>query len=174
MINELVYWGLVIVTLLYVVLVEHQSLSTLALQRPRLREVPIAVLAAVVTLAGLTVLSEFLLPALHIQTSPTIEQLKAAPKWWLVISSIRAGVSEEILFRGYPIPRLHTWTGSRAISILLPLAIFSLVHVGPWNWAHAIFAVFGGAMFTALYLWRQNLWTNMLAHALVDLVAVLA
>jgi len=173
-INEILYWGLVVATLLYVVRVEQQPLSTLALRRPGLRELPIAVLAAIVVVAGLAALSNFVFPLLHLETSPTIEQVKAAPSWWLVLSSIRAGASEEILFRGYPIPRLQTWTGSRAISLLLPLAMFSLAHVGPWNWAHALFAVFGGAVFTALYVWRQNLWTNMLTHSLVDLVAVLA
>lgn len=171
--NELLYWGLVAATLLFVKGIERQPLSTLALSRPRLSEFPIALLAAIATLAGLLGISQFVLPALHLETAPTLERLQAAPRWWLVVSSIRAGVSEEILFRGYPIPRLLAITGNRALALVLPLAIFAVAHVGPWNWAHALYAAFGGMMFTALYLWRRNLWTNMLAHSLVDLVAVL-
>jgi membrane protease YdiL (CAAX protease family) len=171
--NELLYWSLVGATLLYVRLVERESLATLALRRPGLREFPIAVLAAVLTLAGFWVISQVLLPALHLEVGSTLERLQAAPTWWLVASSIRAGVSEEILFRGYPIPRLEAWTGSRAVALLLPLLVFTVAHVGPWNWTHALFAAFGGAVFTVLYVWRRNLWTNMLAHALVDLVAIL-
>jgi membrane protease YdiL (CAAX protease family) len=35
-------------------------------------------------------------------------------------------------------------------------------------------AGFGGLLFTLLYLWRRNLWVNIIAHAIVDGVAILA
>jgi membrane protease YdiL (CAAX protease family) len=89
------------------------------------------------------------------------------------ISVLRAGVSEEVLFRGYPIERLQEWSGSRALAAIVPLIAFTLAHVGPWGWSHLLVAAFGGAMLTVLYLWRRNLWASMLAHCLIDGVAVL-
>jgi len=90
----------------------------------------------------------------------------------LAISVVRAGVSEEVLFRGYPIERLLSLTGSRGVAALLPLALFALAHVGSWGWAHLIVAAFGGAMLTWLYFWKRNLWVNIVAHIVVDGVAL--
>jgi membrane protease YdiL (CAAX protease family) len=93
---------------------------------------------------------------------------------WLAISVVRAGVSEEVLFRGYPIERLRELSGSRALASLLPLLLFPLAHVGPWGWAHMLVAGIGGAALTLLYLWRRNVWANILAHCIVDGVAAFA
>ncbi len=133
----------------------------------------IGVAFARATIAGLAALYMAVIPALHLQTK-SLDTLTAAPTWWLFISLIRAGVSEEVLFRGYPIERLQELTGSRVIAASLPLALFALAHVGPWGWSHLLIAGFGGAMFTWLYFWRRCLWANILAHIIVDGVGLLA
>jgi membrane protease YdiL (CAAX protease family) len=101
-------------------------------------------------------------------------KLLSTPGWWLVISVVRAGVSEEVLFRGYPIERLQELTGSRTLAALLPLVLFALAHVGPWGWAHMLVGGIGGALLTLLYMWRRNLWANILAHCIVYGVAVIS
>lgn len=172
--NEAIYWALVAATLLYVVCVEKRPLASIGLRRPRIVDVLIGLAFAAAVIAGLAALYLVVLPALRLDETQAFDTLTSAPTWWLAISVVRAGVSEEVLFRGYPIERLKELTGSNAIAILLPLVLFSLAHVGPWGWTHLIVAAFGGAMFTLLYLWRRNLWVNILAHALVDGLALLA
>jgi membrane protease YdiL (CAAX protease family) len=51
--------------------------------------------------------------------------------------------------------------------------IFTLEHVGSWGWSHVLLAGFGGIMLTILYCWRRKLWVNIIAHFIVDGVAVL-
>jgi membrane protease YdiL (CAAX protease family) len=114
-----------------------------------------------------------ILPKLGLSEAQQIDQLTAAPGWWLAISVVRAGVSEEVLFRGYPIERLQELTGSRLPAFGLPLIAFTLAHVGPWGWTHLIVAGFGGAMLTGLYVWRRNLWVSICAHCLIDGAAFL-
>lgn len=172
--NEAIYWTLVAATLGYVMFVEKRPLTSIGWRRPEIRDVLIGVTFAIVTIAGLAAVYLLVLPLLHVDQTPALDTLAAAPAWWLAISVLRAGVSEEVLFRGYPIERLEEWTGNRGVAALLPLALFALAHVGPWGWAHLIVAGFGGAMFTWLYLWRRNLWVNILAHVLVDGIALLA
>jgi membrane protease YdiL (CAAX protease family) len=172
--NEAIYWLLVAATLAFVVLIEKRPLSSIGWRKPGIVDALIGVAFAVAIVAGLAALYLVILPALHLDETQAIDKLAAAPMWWLAISVVRAGVSEEVLFRGYPIERLKELTGSNAIAVVLPLVLFSLAHVGPWGWTHLIVAGFGGAMFTVLYVWRRNLWVNIVAHVLVDAVGVLA
>jgi membrane protease YdiL (CAAX protease family) len=172
--NEAIYWALVVATLAYVMLVERRPLSSMGWRRPGMVDLSIGVAFAVAIFAGLAALYLIVLPALHLDQTQAFDTLSAAPPWWLAISVVRAGVSEEVLFRGYPIERLRELTGSNAVAAMLPLALFALAHVGPWGWTHLIIAGFGGAMFTLLYFWRRNLWVNILAHILVDGVGIIA
>ena len=172
--NEAIYWTLVAATLGYVAFVEKRPLASIGWRRPKIRDLLIGLAFAITTIAGLAAVYLLVLPLLHVDQTPAFDTLTAAPAWWLAISVLRAGVSEEVLFRGYPIERLEEWTGNRVVAALLPLALFALAHVGPWGWAHIIVAGFGGAMFTWLYVWRRNLWVNIIAHVLVDGIGLLA
>jgi uncharacterized protein len=40
--------------------------------------------------------------------------------------------------------------------------------VGPWGWGHLLIAGFGGLTLTLLYVWRRNLWANIIAHFIAD------
>lgn len=172
--NEAIYWLLVVATLAYVALVEKRPLSSIGLRKLGVVDLFIGLAFAAGTVAGLAALYLVVLPALRLDEMHAFDTLAAAPTWWLAISVVRAGVSEEILFRGYPIERLKELTGSNTVSAIAPLVLFSLAHVGPWGWTHLIIAGFGGAMFTLLYSWRRNLWVNILAHVLVDGIGILA
>ena len=77
------------------------------------------------------------------------------------------------MFRGYAMERIEELTGSRAIAVLVSCAVFTLAHVSAWGWSHEIVVAAGGLAFSALYLWRRNLWANMVAHCVVDAVSVL-
>lgn len=171
--NEAIYWSLVVAVLAYVALVEKRSLSSIGLRKPKTVDLFIAVAFAAGIIAGLAALYLVVLPVFGLDQTQAFDTLAAAPAWWLAISVVRAGVSEEILFRGYPIERLKELTGSNAISAIVPLLLFSLAHVGPWGWTHLIIAGFGGAMFTLLYFWRHNLWINIIAHVMVDGIGLL-
>ena len=170
--NECIYWALVIFTLTYVLFVEKRPLSSIGFRLPRVRDFFLGIAVAVATVTGLGIMYLVVFPILHIDDGQSTEHLFAAPTWWLVISVVRAGVSEEILFRGYPIERLYELTGSRYIAAGVPLAVFSLAHVPSWGWTHVLVAAFGGAMLTALYVWRRNLWVNILAHCVIDGLAL--
>ena len=172
--NELIYWVLVAATLAYVVGVERMPLRSIGFRKPTVRDALAALAVAAATIAGLAVMYFVVFPALHISEDQQIDKLMSAPAWWLAISVVRAGVSEEVLFRGYPVERLQELSGNRFIAFIVPLVPFTLAHVGPWGWSHVLVAAFGGAMLAGLYMWRRNLWVSILAHCLIDGVAVLA
>jgi uncharacterized protein len=171
---EIIWWVAIAGLLLYVRLAEKRPLSSIGFRSPlRLPDILIAAGAGILILAGLAVIDFVLLPALHLDEQQAIARLIATPFWWRFISVIRAAVGEEVLFRGYAIERTAELTGSLRFASLLSWVIFTVDHVSNWGWSHVLIAGFGGLALTALYLWRRNLWINIIAHFLVDGVSVL-
>lgn len=83
---------------------------------------------------------------------------------------LRAGIVEELFYRGYAIERLQAVGLGRPAAIAFPLILFSIAH---WTggWANILIAFATGAVLTAFYLWRKDLVANMIGHFLVDFIA---
>jgi membrane protease YdiL (CAAX protease family) len=92
------------------------------------------------------------------------------PLWLITAIVFRAGVVEELFYRGYAIERLQMMGLGRFWSVAIPLVIFSLGH---WSGgaANILIAFAAGLILTGFYLWRRDLAANMIGHGLVDFVA---
>lgn len=91
------------------------------------------------------------------------------PLWVTAIVIARAAISEEIFYRGYAIERLTRLTGSPALAVLLPLAIFTLAHY-PQGAAMMVLVFGGGVALSAFYLWRRDTLANIVAHFVINAV----
>lgn len=167
--HEVFWWCAVLVMLGYVTVVEHRRLPSIGLRRPRVLDLALAVVVGILMVAGIIAIYSIVFPALHLKMNTGVmNSLLATPFWYRFLLVTRAAVSEEILFRGYPIERLLELTKSRTIAAVLPWAAFTYAHLGGWGWAQLIVAGYGGVLLTILYFWRRNLWANMLAHWVAD------
>lgn len=94
---------------------------------------------------------------------------KDIPIWVLFIMVVRAGIAEEVFYRGYAIERIKAWTGSTGIAVAVPLIIFSLGHFrqGPGG---ILISFVAGGILTATYLWKKDLLANIIAHFMVDFI----
>ena len=92
------------------------------------------------------------------------------PLWLITLIVFRAGVVEELFYRGYAIERLQMVGLGRFWSVTIPLLVFSLGH---WSGgaANILIALAAGIILTGFYLWRRDLVANMIGHGLVDFVA---
>jgi membrane protease YdiL (CAAX protease family) len=98
----------------------------------------------------------------------------SASAWLLLLTVLTASVTEELLFRAYPIERLARLTGKRWPGALLSLAAFVAIHLQGWNLGHVLGVVLPlGAVMTGLYLWRRNLIFMIITHLVLDLPIVL-
>lgn len=82
------------------------------------------------------------------------------------VLSITAGVTEEIIFRGYAITRLREIGWGRAAWIV-PGAVFTALHLYQGVLALAVIGVVT-AILTWLYWTRASIWPAVVAHALYD------
>jgi len=85
------------------------------------------------------------------------------------LTVMRAGISEEVLYRGYAIERLQSLTGSKWIAVAISLPLFAAFHFRQ-GIAGVVLAFVLGAILTAFYLWKRDLLTNMVGHFLVDFI----
>jgi membrane protease YdiL (CAAX protease family) len=101
---------------------------------------------------------------------PGSSAFEKLPLWLITAIVLRAGVVEELFYRGYAIERLRLIGLGRFWSVAIPLVIFSLGH---WSGgaANILIAFTAGLILTGFYLWRRDLVANMIGHGLVDFVA---
>jgi membrane protease YdiL (CAAX protease family) len=106
----------------------------------------------------------------HYGHSENAEAFGRLPVWLLSVICVRAGVAEELFFRGYAIERLEAFGLNRYLAAGIPLVIFGFGH---WTggWANIVIAFALGAVLAAFYLWRRDLAANIIGHFLVDFVA---
>lgn len=91
------------------------------------------------------------------------------PTWLLSLIVLRAGVVEELCYRGYAIERLHALGLPRGLAAGVPLFIFAIGH---WTggWANIVIALVLGGMLALFFIWRRDLVANMIGHWFVDFV----
>ena len=169
-----VLWGLAFGVLFFTQSVEKLPLTTIGWK-------PLSwkwILAAI----GLGVLLSLFVPVLTLLVNAifppsdtgTITQITSNFSWWiLLLSVLTAGITEEILFRGYSLERLREITGNKWISGLISLIFFVAIHATGWNIAHIIGVVIPlGIILTGLYFWKRNLLFVMIVHVVIDLPLV--
>lgn len=108
-------------------------------------------------------------PAVAKDVESGLTRLTSTPLWFRWAGVLTAGITEEIVFRGYPIERLQEMTGSMWLAAAIPLAVFVLAHLSAWSAGHLAGVFVGGSLLTGLYLWQRDLAACMIAHALMDL-----
>jgi CAAX protease family protein len=87
----------------------------------------------------------------------------------MLLVIVRAGFVEEFFYRGYAIERLQSLTGSRLLSVTVPLLLFAVFHYRQ-GWAGVIIALLTGAVLTGVYLYKRNLWVTIATHFLADFI----
>jgi len=175
LLSEACYWASLLLLLLIIKYGEKTSFEFLGL---RARFLPTAgtaalilvgILAAVLIFGGVTLFVFKQKPP----AEPLAQQLKSLPVWVKVLLAIRAGVLEEIFFRGYAINRLKQLTNNNLLAVILPLCIFALLHAFYGTVFHVVAAFIIGSVLTVFYLRTNNLTANIISHSVWDLIGFL-
>lgn len=172
--GELGFWLLAAILIVYVALVEKRPFSSIGFRAPGILDLVLGVVTGFAMAIGVGLVYTFLFPRLGLHTNTAVmSKLLQTSFFFRVMMVTRAAVSEELLFRGYAIERIAELTGRRWLAALLTVAAFTYAHLASWGTTQLIVAGFGGVLLTALYLWRRNLWANMLAHWIADAIGFL-
>ena len=158
-----------LVVLAYVALVERLPLSSAGIRPPSWRDVLIGAGSGVALMIFTAViyLSLFPIVLLTISISHTPNTLQM-PLWYRFILVTRLAFTDEFLFRSYAIERLDELGLGKWIAGAISLALYVALHWSSWNPVESIAMAFGGALLTGLYLWRRNVWVNMIARWMAE------
>lgn len=102
--------------------------------------------------------------------SQKIQPMFAGLNWFkIIIIAMLAGISEELLFRGF----LQTWIASKGgieLGILLSSLVFGLMHF--INFSYFVFACIFGLALGIVYHLTNDILLVIYWHALYDLIAI--
>jgi membrane protease YdiL (CAAX protease family) len=165
--KESLIWLCVIALLFVIRRGERLSLRSVGIGTARWIK---SVLWGVVLAIGCALVGGIIAMLTHYGHSDSAEAFSRLPVWLISVICVRAGVAEELFFRGYAIERLEALGLNRFVSAAIPLVIFA---VGHWTggWANIVIALALGAILSAFYLWRRDLVANIIGHFLVDFIA---
>lgn len=164
-------WGSTIALLILVLFWERQSLSSIGTRKMSGKD-------ALWGLAGFLLgvltfmITTPLIKAINLSAVESgISRLAEIPLSLRLSMVLTAGITEEILFRGYPIERLNALTGHIGLSATVTYVVFVILHIPFWGPGAAIQIGVWSLVVTALYVWRRNLIACMLMHVLNDAFA---
>jgi len=165
-------WGLALGVVAIVLFWERRSLTSIGIEGGHYGAWAAGVLIGL-TMVTFTVLSLQLAlqrgrSAMPEGSARGLRRLTDMPLWFRYAAVITAAITEEILFRGYPIERLHEITGNVWLAAAMPLLVFVVAHLGSWSAGHLVGVLFGGMLLTGLYLVTRDLVACMITHALID------
>lgn len=165
-VNVSVKWLAVIVLCVIAFAVQRRRPSELGMRMLGWRD-------GLAALAG--VIAAFVLSgaATRIVTMPSsltdLQKMAAVPLNLRIAVVLTAAVCEEFMYRGFGIEELAYLTGKRWLAGLLSLILFTFSHAGLYGMSAAlIIPALVGAVLTGLYLWRRNLPSCVLMHAIMD------
>ena len=137
--------------------------------RARLIEWILTVLAAVVIASGIILFSGYVRGLITDEPAPALDMTRMLPVWVLIPAWVTGSLTEEVLFRSYPIERLTQMVGGPWLAGLITMLAFTSLHLFGWDWIHVLTAVLPGSiMLTLFYLWRRNLALNVIVHAIIN------
>ena len=169
--RESVWWAIGALVLVWVLRVERLPLSSIGWRTPTWRSVAWGFAAAVAMIVTFMLSYAVIFPAFGLTMNrAAVASITHVPLWLQTATMVRAGVVEEIVFRGYVLERIEALTGSRWIAGLASAGAFIAVHISGWGYAQLIVVAFGALILTLLYIRRRDLASNMLAHFLADFV----
>lgn len=154
---------------------ERKPFASIGFKTSTMKEIILAIVIGIVlslSVPMLTWLVSQILPAAPPDGSVTDVATKTS--WLLLLISIlTAGITEEIIFRGYVLERLFEKTGKWWLAIVVSMTAFVLPHLFTWNMVHLIAVVIPlGLILSWLYIWKRNLVFNIIVHIVIDLPLV--
>jgi membrane protease YdiL (CAAX protease family) len=132
----------------------------------------LGILALAVLIAELTYWSDLVFPMpdviknayLDAVTADSLPELLAL----VLAAAVAPGICEEVAFRGFFQPMLHSRFGKH-VGIALAATLFAVMHLDPWHLL-ALFII--GLFLGYLYVWTGSLWVPILAHFMNNATSV--
>ena len=167
LLRELSVLALTGLLLLIVIKGEKLPLTSIGLRFDRLRRSALHCLLLTIAMIALVFATMALLSAVGIEQNTAQSIAPSLPLMTLTV--VRAGLAEEIFFRGFALERIEAMSGSKSLAIFVTLGAFALFHYRGGLFG-ILLALSLGGLLTAYYVWKRDLVPAIGAHFLIDFI----
>ncbi|MEX0875139.1 MAG: type II CAAX endopeptidase family protein [Actinomycetota bacterium] len=162
-------WVVVVVVIAVVLRLERLPLTSIGWRRLDRGDIKWAFLVWIVVMVPVVLLS-----GQEFAEEDAGQSVLALPVWFKLLLLPTVAVTEEILFRGYPVERLIALTDRPWLAGGATWIVFTAAHIPFFGLRTVLFSTApGGLALTFLYVRRRSLPANVLLHFLLDLFVLL-
>lgn len=170
-VSSIYNWILVGGLLGFVLIVENKPLASIGLSWPDRGTVLIGIGLFVLGMVSL-ILAAQIVGRMGIGTGPVENSSGETPEVWPLLTvlfvGITAGITEEILYRGYALERIEGVANSTWIAGTATVAAFVLIHFETHGIAGMLIISPLAVLLTVAYIWRRNLFVPIVGHVLIN------
>jgi membrane protease YdiL (CAAX protease family) len=173
--SRFIYWGTVLFLLFYAWKVERQPLLTWAEKDYGIGFFLLSVVVLYLLFIAAAIVSAIpMLFGMHENNEVVkrIAQLLKDHPALLFFVAFTAGVTEELIFRGYMLTRLSQIFKKPYIPIIVSSLLFAAMHYSYKSLREVIFAFLIGIIFSVYYLKYRNIKVLIVTHFLIDFISM--
>ena len=173
LLNSLIMWFLVAALLFVVLYWERRSVASIGLEKPSLRAAIVGLSAGIAALVFGILATGIAVATFQLEQPETLSTLGklSLPTKLVIIGT--AVITEEVLWRGYPIERLTEITGSLWIGAATSFVVFLAVHYPEWGLVGAIPQTVFTLALVGVYIRTRNVVACIITHTIINVVMVL-
>jgi membrane protease YdiL (CAAX protease family) len=174
--SRLILWLYLLIIYAYVIKIEKQQFL---LWSERKSSVVFYIISVVVLLVAVVIVVGILSKIETYYGWNNSDKLKAMlkllwkNKWLLLFTTLSAGIMEELLFRGYLIPRLQLFLKKSWLAVVVSSLLFGLAHYSYGSLSQMINPLIIGLIFGYHYQKYRNIKVLILCHFLIDFISIL-
>ena len=176
LLSRLAFWLALLLLFMYSRKIERQPLLLWNEKAYPVWRYIASVLLTLLAVFGAVIVMAMIAVMFQLKTSEgfgrLIPVLRAYPVL-LVFTAITAGVTEELMFRGYLIPRLQALFKNNYIPVVLSSIVFGFLHFGYGTALNVIGPMLIGIVFGFHYVKYRNITILMIVHFLWDYILLL-
>lgn len=164
-------WILVGGLLGFVLVAENKPLASIGLSQPDRGDILVGIGLFVLGMVLLGLAAQ-IVGRLGIGTGPVGNRSGEISGVWpllaVIFVGITAGVTEEILYRGYALERIEGVANSTWIAGTVTAVVFVLIHFETHGIAGMLTISPIAVLLTIAYIWRRNLFVAIVGHVLIN------
>ncbi|MFC7028908.1 CPBP family intramembrane glutamic endopeptidase [Halomicroarcula sp. GCM10025710] len=152
---------------------ERRPLTSFGLRIPSRREATVGVGAGLVAVVLGVVAIGVAVATFQLEQPETLSalgRLSVPVQFGIVVTAV---VTEEILWRGYPIERLTELTGSVWVGAGVSGVVFLAVHFPAWGIVGAVPQAVFTLVLVGVYVWSRNVVACMISHGVINVLMIL-
>jgi uncharacterized protein len=169
-VTEAAVWLYAALVLAIALFWERRSLASIGLRKPSFSSLGFGI-GGVLAMAGAGALATYVVYGLLHYPEHADAQAGALVGGSVIYAlclAVRAGVIEEVFYRGLAIEQLTVFTGHRWLSAIIATLVFVGMHALHFDLVQLVPIAVVAIVLALLYLWRRDLWANIFAHIALD------